>query len=85
MNERTGRLLIQMKFQARAFLSAMRTVERRLQEAENGLPLDRVLEAMTNMAEAETKFDEAASELQGDLELTVDTNADPSDLTRNRE
>jgi hypothetical protein len=37
------------------------------------------------MAEAETKFDEAASELQGDLELTVDTNADPSDLTRNRE
>lgn len=84
MNERTGLLLIQMKFSAVTFAHALKRVERSLLALETGEGLDAVIDAMNDMGLAESDFDDAASELQGYIEVTYDSNADPTDLTKNR-
>jgi hypothetical protein len=84
MNEKTGRLLITMKFSGRRFLRALRETEKALLALETGGSLDAVIDAMNAMGQAETDFDEAAVELQGLIEITVDSNADPTDLTKNQ-
>lgn len=84
MNERTGRLLITMKFSARRFTRALRDTERALVALETGGSIEAVIDAMNAMAQAEADFDDAAVELQGLIEITVDSNADPTDLRQNQ-
>jgi len=84
VNERTGLLLIQMKFSARKFTHALKQVESSLLALETGGSLDAVIDAMNDVGLAESEFDDAASELQGYIEVTYDSNADPTDLTKNR-
>jgi D-serine deaminase-like pyridoxal phosphate-dependent protein len=84
MNEQTGRLLIQMKFSGQKFYRTLKRLERELVALETGGSIDLVIDTMNTMAEAEAKFDEAAVELQGLIEITVDSNADPRDLTQNQ-
>lgn len=84
MNEATGRLLIQMKFSGRKFLHALKNTERALLALETGGSIDMVIDSMNTMAEAEAQFDDAAVELQGLIEIAVDSNADPKDLTQNK-
>jgi D-serine deaminase-like pyridoxal phosphate-dependent protein len=84
MNEQTGRLLIQMKFSGRKFYRALKATEKALLDLETGGSIDLVIDTMNTMAEAEAAFDEAAVELQGLIEITVDSNADPKDLTQNQ-
>jgi len=85
MNERTGLLLLTMKFQALAFAHAMNRVEHALLALETGGSLDDVIDEMNTMALAESAFDDAFSELQGFIEVTYNSNADPTDLTRNKD
>lgn len=78
-------MLIQMKFSARTFTHALKRVESGLLALETGGSLDPVIDAMNAMALAESEFDDAASELQGYIEVTYDSNADPTDLTKNQQ
>jgi len=85
MNEATGLLIIQMKFSGRKFYRALRSTEKALLDLETGGSIDMVIDRMNTMAEAEALFDDAAVELQGLIEITVDSNADPRDLTKNKD
>lgn len=84
MNEPTGLLLLQMKFSGRKFYRALRATEKALLDLETGGSIDLVIDTMNTMAEAEALFDDAAVELQALIEITVDSNADPRDLTKNK-